>query len=334
MGEVSSQRRPVVVVSACLAGDAVRYDGNHKRHAFMVDGLGDHVDFVRVCPEFEAGFGVPREPIELVQTADSVVVKTVESNRDVTQTLSHAAKQWLEKLDKSSVDAFILKRGSPSCGVANVKVRQPDGEVARTGVGVFASAARSAFPNWAIISEDQLANPTERFCFLTRLFASQRARQLFSRRVSADEVARFHDQERMLILAFSQKHLHRLNDLVCNVKKYLADDFARAYQRHFRAALASRPTFESVQRVTRKIGNLLADVFECEDVETASVAPDSPIIQQWKALDTLHSIASANGVQLVTRFSVFEPFPRLLEDASSQCGVLHEAPSHESQDHA
>jgi hypothetical protein len=38
-------------VSACLLGDEVRYDGGHKRDAFLVDTLGPFVEWVRCAPK-------------------------------------------------------------------------------------------------------------------------------------------------------------------------------------------------------------------------------------------------------------------------------------------
>ena len=40
-------------VSACLLGESVRYDGGHKRDAFLTDVLGPHVKWIPVCPEGE-----------------------------------------------------------------------------------------------------------------------------------------------------------------------------------------------------------------------------------------------------------------------------------------
>ena len=48
-------------VSACLLGEAVRFDGGHKRDFFLVKTLGRFVEWVPVCPELESGLGVPRE---------------------------------------------------------------------------------------------------------------------------------------------------------------------------------------------------------------------------------------------------------------------------------
>ncbi len=56
--------------SPCLLGEPVRYDGRHKRDAWLVDVLGPQVEWVSVCPEVEAGFGTPRETMELVHDAN------------------------------------------------------------------------------------------------------------------------------------------------------------------------------------------------------------------------------------------------------------------------
>ena len=56
-----------VGVSACLLGQEVRYDGGHKRDRFLTDVLGSYVEWVPVCPEMEAGLGVPRPTVRLVQ---------------------------------------------------------------------------------------------------------------------------------------------------------------------------------------------------------------------------------------------------------------------------
>ena len=58
--------RPRIGVSSCLLGERVRYNGGDKRDAWLVDVLGRDVDWVPVCPEVEAGFGTPREPMEIV----------------------------------------------------------------------------------------------------------------------------------------------------------------------------------------------------------------------------------------------------------------------------
>src|SRR5262249_20666098 len=54
-----------VGISACLLGRAVRFDGGHKRDAFLTETLGRFVEWVPVCPEVELGLGVPRPTLRL-----------------------------------------------------------------------------------------------------------------------------------------------------------------------------------------------------------------------------------------------------------------------------
>src|SRR5439155_1137739 len=47
-------------ISACLLGQAVRYDGGHKRDPFLAETLGRFVEWVPVCPEVELAAGMTR----------------------------------------------------------------------------------------------------------------------------------------------------------------------------------------------------------------------------------------------------------------------------------
>ena len=60
--------RPIRIgISSCLLGQEVRFDGGHKRDQFLVDTLGQQVEWVPVCPEVEMGLGTPRETLRLVK---------------------------------------------------------------------------------------------------------------------------------------------------------------------------------------------------------------------------------------------------------------------------
>lgn len=304
------------MVSACLIGDPVRYDGAHKRNPFITEQLASAVEIIRVCPEVEAGFGTPREPIELLNSAGDVRVHTVHSKRDVTDSLSQFANKWLSATKSTNVDGFVLKRGSPSCGVANVKVRQSNGEVARAGEGLFAAAVKSAFPHWAIVSEDQLNNPLTRFCFLSRVFSSHRLRSFFCRRLSAEEVAKVHAREKMLALAFSERHFHRLNDLVANLKKYLADDFAKAYQRHFRAALSQRPTTDSMKKAAQLLADSIGEKFNLSVPSLFAKSDNTAdmLLAHSTLKSHLQSVAETHHKPCITQHTLLSPFPNSLAE--------------------
>ena len=61
-----------VGISTCLLGKEVRHDGGHKHSRYCTQVLAKHFDFRPICPELEAGLGVPRPTIHLRKFPDGV----------------------------------------------------------------------------------------------------------------------------------------------------------------------------------------------------------------------------------------------------------------------
>jgi uncharacterized protein YbbK (DUF523 family) len=169
-------RTPRVGISACLLGRAVRYDGRDKRAASILAHLGPHVEWVEVCPEFEAGLGVPREPMRLEQIAGARRLITIGTRRDLTETLTKWAAARLEELARADLHGYILKASSPSCGLTGVEIvgEPPSTPSTEGGRGLFAAALVARFPHLPVVQETDL--PDQRAChaFLQRVRAYQR----------------------------------------------------------------------------------------------------------------------------------------------------------------
>src|SRR5439155_12833509 len=139
-------------------------DGGHKRNEWLVDVIGHDVDWVPVCPEVEAGFGTPREPMDLERTAaGSIVLMTTHSRRDVTATLKEFASRRVEALEMEDLSGYVLKADSPSCGLQDSPSR-----------GLFADALVARFPDLPVEDERQLADPARCRQFVDRVFAYHR----------------------------------------------------------------------------------------------------------------------------------------------------------------
>ena len=106
-----------VGVSACLLGEPVRYDGRHKRDAFLTDVLGKHVEWVPVCPELEVGMGVPRESVRLEGDVDAPRMVGVRSRIDHTAAMRRFAAERVRQLAALDLQGYVFKKGSPSCGL-------------------------------------------------------------------------------------------------------------------------------------------------------------------------------------------------------------------------
>ena len=53
-------------ISSCLLGQEVGFNGGHVRDDLLLSTIGQHVQWVPVCPEGEIGLGIPRENLRLV----------------------------------------------------------------------------------------------------------------------------------------------------------------------------------------------------------------------------------------------------------------------------
>ena len=104
-----------VGVSSCLLGEEVRFDKGHKRDRFVTDVLGPFVEWVPVCPEVEAGLGLPRPSMRLVRDGDEVRMLETKSGRDHTRTMRRFAARRVRALRALDLCGYVLKKDSPSC---------------------------------------------------------------------------------------------------------------------------------------------------------------------------------------------------------------------------
>lgn len=113
-----------LLVSACLLGEKVRYDGASKEVGGIWD-LGKRHTLFAFCPEVSGGLPVPRPPAELKGTA-LMILQTGEGGvftrqgGDVTEEFLKGAKAALAFCRENHIQAAILKEKSPSCGVKQV----------------------------------------------------------------------------------------------------------------------------------------------------------------------------------------------------------------------
>ena len=231
-------------VSACLLGDKVRFDGGHKRDPFLADLVSPFVEWVPVCPEVEAGFGTPREPMRLVRDGpgDGTAVRlmTVRTQLDVTRQLEKAVTSRVRQLAALDLDGYVLKKDSPSCGLFRVKVYAASGAGAgeRVGRGVFASTLADALPLLPLEEEGRLGDPRLRENFIERVFAYRRLRDLRSGPVRAGDLMRFHTCHKLLLLAHAPTAYARLGRLVAGTRGRVSQRVLDEYAEAFMAALS------------------------------------------------------------------------------------------------
>lgn len=227
-----------VGVSSCLLGRKVRFDGGHKRDAFLVDTFGPYVEWVPVCPEVEVGMGTPREPIRLLRQGEALRLVGVKSSIDHTDDMRAWAARRVEGLAKADLDGFILKKDSPSCGMERVKVYDAHGAPSRTGRGLFAEALMERLPLLPVEEEGRLSDPRLRDNFVERVFAYRRLRELFAARWTIGALVQFHAAHKLALLAHAPAAYRSLGRIVARAAGRPRAELRREYEEGFMTALA------------------------------------------------------------------------------------------------
>ncbi|MDE2089116.1 MAG: DUF1722 domain-containing protein [Gammaproteobacteria bacterium] len=226
--------------SSCLLGQPVRYNGEHKRDAYITGTLAAFFELVPVCPEMAIGLGVPRDPIRL--TGDLVRPRAVgvhDPARDVTAVLEDYGRCVAREL--AGLSGYILKNRSPSCGLQGVPVFRDDGQVAGAAAGVYARALTAALPLLPVEEETRLADPAARRNFIERVFAYRRWQALLTSGLTAARLAEFHAVHALTLMAHGARHCRRLSRLLARPEGS-PDGLARDYGATFMQALKDPAT--------------------------------------------------------------------------------------------
>ena len=133
-----------MLVSACLVGERVRYNGIVKNFESHVLKSWNHQGWVvAICPEVAGGLPVPRPSSEIsgsdgnqVLTGRQKVVNI--KGQDVTKYFLDGAQKALELAGSLGIRLAILKEGSPSCGSGYIHDGSFSG-IKKPGKGVTAA---------------------------------------------------------------------------------------------------------------------------------------------------------------------------------------------------
>lgn len=159
-----------ILISACLLGRKVRYDGKSATLASdILNQWAKEGRLVPICPEVAGGLSVPRPAAEIIAGSGEDVLDlrarlTTKSGEDVTAEFVAGAKRALELARRQGVRMAILKARSPSCGSLQIYDGTFTGQK-RAGQGV--TAALLVRHGIAVFSEERLEEAARYFDELT-----------------------------------------------------------------------------------------------------------------------------------------------------------------------
>jgi uncharacterized protein YbgA (DUF1722 family)/uncharacterized protein YbbK (DUF523 family) len=264
---VNDLQRPVRLgISACLAGEEVRYNGGHLSDSFLMGTLANYVEWVTVCPEFEVGMGVPREEIRLVGSPDQPRLIGSRSETDHTISMNKWAANRTSMLADQNLDGFVLTANSPSCGLARVRVYQHKGSPAvKQGTGVFARALIEGIPDLPVEENGRLHDPRLRENFVERIFIRRRWHQMLEEDPTPRGLVRFHTAHKLTFMAHSNVHYRSAGQLVANAGSIPWAKLTMAYQTEMAEALRLIATPKKNTNVLHHLMGFVKDKLPSED---------------------------------------------------------------------
>jgi uncharacterized protein YbgA (DUF1722 family)/uncharacterized protein YbbK (DUF523 family) len=306
--------RPRVAVSACLLGESVRYDGAHKRDRYITDQLAEVIDFVPVCPEVEAGFGVPRPTIQLRKFANEIrVVRSDDPTIDVTAKIDAVAERRAQLLS-GDISGFILKKKSPSCGMERVPVAIEHGRPHdRSGVGRFVQTFHQLAPLIPLEEEGRLCDAALRENFLERVYALHRWQQLDLSQPAA--LVDFHARHKFMLMARGGDWYVRLGRIVAGVTRENIDVRAQAYIQHFMQVMARVVTRKrQINVLQHAMGYLKQELAAADKQELLELfqAYRQAYVPLAAPLTLLRHHLRKHPQEYLARQHYFEPYPDAL----------------------
>jgi len=227
-------------ISSCLLGNKVRYDGGHKLDPFLVNTLGQFVEYVPVCPEVESGFPVPREAFRLVGDPENPRLLTRQTGVDATPQVERWLEKKLPQLEREGLCGFIFKSRSPSSGMERVKVYNDQGMAEKKGVGIFARALMRRLPLLPVEEEGRLQDIDLRENFIVRIFVYRRWRELLAGGPTAGRLVDFQRRHKLLLMAHAPEAARQLGKTVAGLGTRQLAEILPAYEKQLLTALKQR----------------------------------------------------------------------------------------------
>lgn len=136
-----------ILVSSCLLGNPVRYDGKGQEHGEVLN-LSKQYEIIPFCPEVAGGLSIPRTPAEII--GNRVINQ---DGQDVTLAYEKGADLALKLCQYHGISKAVLKARSPSCGRNHIY----DGKFNGTLVSGHGVTAKLLLENGiAVYSEEDL----------------------------------------------------------------------------------------------------------------------------------------------------------------------------------
>jgi len=303
-------------ISACLTGQKVRFDSQHKRSDFCMNELGQHVEYVPFCPEVAIGMPIPRPVIRQVQVGETIKVCHVDGSNDVASKLyDYGQTVAANHLDDLSGYVFCAK--SPSCGMERVKVYNETATWATyDGVGVFAKSIMDSDPLLPCEENGRLNDAHLRENFVMRVFVYHAWKTLVKEGLTLHNVTTFHAKHKYLLMSHKYQAYKELGRLLGDCSKEALESVSKEYIAGLMNALAKPATRKAqtntlmhLQGYFKKLLSKLEKQELCEAIEQYRIGN----VPLYVPLTLLSHHTRIHDLEYLKDQVYFSPYPNELK---------------------
>jgi len=225
----SKSVKPNIVISKCIEFDYCRYNAQIIKNEF-VEKIKPLVNFIPICPEYEIGLGIPRDPIRIIEKEGKRLLIQPSTDKDVTEDMNDFSNKFLYNL--KNIDGFILKSQSPSCGIKDVKIypKAKNSTPKFRDSGFFGKKVIDRYSYLAIEDENRLRNTIIKEHFLKKVYTLATFRNIKHTEKISDLID-FHTKNKFLLMSYNQKNLKLMGNLIANQNKQSFKEVIRNYEK-------------------------------------------------------------------------------------------------------
>jgi len=294
-------------ISSCLVGANVRHDGKNKYNPYIVETLGQHIEFLTLCPEVAIDMGIPRPPIHLIESNKEIrAVGVEEGGIEVSDKLLEYGKTQTVKL--GLICGYIFKSGSPSCSLNNAIIHGNQENI--KGAGLYARQITSGLPHLPVIDENCLALADERDNFIERIFALNYWNKFISVDLLYKNLQKFHNYYSLNLMAHAESGFKSLSRLVSSLDSPVDAVTGRFYLDKFMVIMKSPATIEMHMKVLSCMAKRLADLINKDEInllEEAIFAYEGQEISRTIPLNIISSLGKKYQIASLMNKAYLEP---------------------------
>lgn len=304
--------KPVMVVSRCLEFEPVRYNGQIMPCPLVKD-LEPYVEYIKVCPEYEIGLGVPRDPIRIVKQNDELHLIQPKTKEDITNKMNQFTTNFIQQLPE--VDGFIFKSDSPTIGLRNIKIYSgvEKAPVVQRGHGFFAGQILDAYPDYPMEEDNRLRNNTIRHHFLVKLFVFAGFRRIRNQH-DLERLREFHKKNHFLYSLYNPNYSEQGKKiLVKNDESF--EDIADEYVASLKKLFHNHPQADDYLRVWNEIIDYIQPKITAEEknfLDSILLKYQKNKICQTGVTDMLRSFVIRFPDDFIEKQTIFSPYPEPL----------------------